>query len=1017
MSRGYAALAVLSMLLLSFSAFMVGAQEEQTTTCQVLVDWDEDWQWGDDGNYTIDILHRYRVTFDPPFTNGSSPGAINLSVQHLREGVDIIDSINVSMISAGGEIDVLLSTTPAFDDVVTIVVETVEAACSRTLKVTNWNQPIADHEVTRETEWSLTGTEEAEGQGISFEGRGWQRRTGTILESNELGNGTLFLDLTNDSEGAVVSLNLDRIWLNETYDGVEMVQQDFEMSGNGTLSLRGGEDGGDFSIDAQIRDAYVLRSFSEGEVTERMRFEGTGWLSFNGGDNNSTTGAYGEISLFYFEMWDDDGFRRLQDTQIEANASVRLSGWGSESFSFELDELIIREKWEEGIRTDQYTRLYGSGVFDFVASEEYPYIEVNGTIPIFHIQSEGGETVANTVIVDGTYDGDAEGSFGLVRRIVESSVYENSSGNLFEADKIQNEFWFNVSATPFGPIEQEFEAEHNLTYEYTVPQEDWENRTIRYTYIEDNGSVEDEFPENSPIILQAEAPESSSIFSNHISRETGICPMILMVGDSFSLVGNRAMALDVTVTGYSEQEVDGHNVTVADWHGVFGDISLAYGSVINEGALAGLLSEVNRWVEVELGDSDSDDGIAFIEHQTIDRVLYPAIITLDENTAPAFASDPQSSVRFSGGILTTEGGVAHLEVIVDDVDTDIIAVSVDLSEIDLGTIELSDSGLLGDQVIHDSVWTARITHDGLQFGEIPVTVTMQDVWVTVDIDASLLVTNAPPRMTTIEFSPETTLRGEQVEITVTAEDGHGVESAAVDLMSVGGGVTPLTNTGESWLGAFTVPHSMAPGKQNIPILIIDGEGASVSTISVHTGPGSYGQAAKRLEIENDSPRISNLTLVRNQIVVETVKVPLSGASINHTFEVTIQDYDGVSSAQAKIGRLAPIGQSESWMLLSDDGTGPDRVAGDGIYTLEFSARSTLGEGEMPILIRATDGYLSMTPPGERNHMITLEKASSGGDGSNWVTEHSTDLIIASMGLMLVLGVGAFAYAMRNSKLE
>jgi hypothetical protein len=1005
------------MLLLSFSAFMVGAQEEQATTCQVLVDWDEDWQWGDDGNYTIGILHRYRVTFDPPFTNGSSPGAINLSVQHLREGVDIIDSINVSMISAGGEIDVLLSTTPAFDDVVTIEVETVEAACSRTLKVTNWNQPIADHEVTRETEWSLTGTEEAEGQGISFEGRGWQRRTGTILESNELGNGTLFLDMTNGSEGAVVSLNLDRIWLNETYDGVEMIQQDFEMSGDGILSLRGGEDGENFAIDAQIRDAYVLRSFSEGEVTERMRFEGTGWLSFNGGDNNSTTGAYGEISLFYYEMWDDDGFRRLQDTQIEANASVRLSGGGSESFSFELDELIIREKWEEGIRTDQYTRLYGSGVFDFVASEEYPYIEVNGTIPIFHIQSEGGETVASTVIVDGTYDGDAEGSFGYVRRIVESSVYENSSGNLFEADKIQNEFWFNISATPFGPIEQEFEAEHNLTYEYTVPQEDWENRTIRYTYIEDNGSVEDEFPENSPIIRQAEAPEASSIFSNHISRETGVCPLILLVGDSFSLVGNRAMVLDVTVTGYSEQEVDGHNVTVADWHGVFGDISLASGSVINEGALAGLLSEVNRWVEIELGDSGPDVHIAFLEHQTIDRVLYPAIITLDENTPPAFASDPQSSVRFSGGILTTEGGVAHLEVIVDDVDTDIIAVSVDLSGIGLGTIELSDSGLLGDQVIHDSVWTARITHDGLQFGEIPVTVTMQDVWVTVDIDASLLVTNAPPRMTTIEFSPETTLRGEQVEVTVTAEDGHGVESAAVDLMSVGGGVTALTNTGESWFGSFTVPHSMAPGKQNVPILITDGEGASVSTISVHTGPGSYGQAAKRLEIENDSPRISNLTLVRNQIVVETVKVPLSGASINHTFEVTIQDYDGVSSAQAKIGRLAPIGQSESWMLLSDDGTGPDRVAGDGIYTLEFSVRSTLGEGEMTILIRATDSYLSMTPSSERNHMITLEKAPSGGDGSNWVTDHSTDLIIASLGLMLVLGVGAFAYAMRNSKLE
>ena len=1015
MSRGREALAVLSLILLSLPAYMVSAQEEQATTCQVLVDWDEDWQWDDDANYTIGVLHRYRVTFDPPFTNGSSPGVINLSVQHLREGIDIIDSLNVSMISAGGEIDVLLSTTPVFDDIVTIEVETIEAVCSRTLKVTNWNQPIADHEVTRETDWSLTGMEGVEEQGISFEGRGWQRRAGSILESNELGNGTLFLDLTNDSGGAVVNLNLDRIWLNETYDGTELIHQDFEMSGDGALSLQGGEDGGDFAIDAQISDAYVLRSFSEGEVTERMRFEGTGWLSFNGGDNNSTAGAFGQISLFYYEIWDDDDFRRLQDVQIEANASVRLSGADSNSFSFELDELIMREKWEEGIRTDQYTRLYGSGDFDFVASEEYPYIEANGTIPIFHIQSEGGETVANTVIVDGTYDGDAEGSFGLVRRIVESSVYENASGNLFEADKIQNEVWFNVSATPFGPIEQEFEAEHNLTYEYTVPQEDWWNRTIRYTYVEDNGSVEDEYPENSPIIHQAEAPEASSVFSNHISRETGVCPQILMVGDSFSLVGNAAMVLDVIVTGESEQAVDGHNLSVAVWQGAFGEDSLASGSVINEGMLAGLLSEVNRWVEVELGDSGPEDDIAFLEHQTIDRVLYPAIITLDENTPPSLFSDLQSSVKFREGILTTEGGMAHLEIVVDDVDTDVIAVSADLSGIGLGTIELSDSGLLGDQIIHDSVWTARISHDGLQFGQISVTITMQDFWTTVDTDASLLVTNAPPRMTSIDFSPETTLRGEQVEVTVTAVDGHGIESVAVDLLGIGGDLTQLTSTGESWSGTFTVPESMAPGKQSIPILIIDEDDASISTTNVQTG--AYPKAAKQLAIENDPPTISKLTLLRDQVVVESVKVPLSGDAMYHTIEVTIHDFDDVSSAQAKIGRLAPIGQSENWLLLSDDGTGADRVAGDGIYTLQFGARSTLGEGEMSIRVRATDGFLSMTRISEQNHIITLERASSGGDGSNWVTEHSTELVVGSLGLMLVLGLGAFVYAMRDSNLE
>ncbi len=185
-----------------------------------------------------------------------------------------------------------------------------------------------------------------------------------------------------------------------------------------------------------------------------MMFEGNGWISINGGDNDSSGGVFGEVFLLYFETWDEDGFRRLQDIQVEANASARISSVGG-PFSFELDELIFREKWEEGVRTDQYSRIFGSGQFDFVASDDSPYIEVNGTIPLIHFQSEGGETVSDTLIVDGTYDGDAEGTFGLVRQIVESGVFENATGAPFEADKIRNEFWFNVSATPFGPIDQE----------------------------------------------------------------------------------------------------------------------------------------------------------------------------------------------------------------------------------------------------------------------------------------------------------------------------------------------------------------------------------------------------------------------------------------------------------------------------------------------------------------------------------------------------------------------------------
>ena len=39
-----------------------------------------------------------------------------------------------------------------------------------------------------------------------------------------------------------------------------------------------------------------------------MRFEGDGWISIDGGDNESSGGVFGEVFLLYFETWDEDGF-------------------------------------------------------------------------------------------------------------------------------------------------------------------------------------------------------------------------------------------------------------------------------------------------------------------------------------------------------------------------------------------------------------------------------------------------------------------------------------------------------------------------------------------------------------------------------------------------------------------------------------------------------------------------------------------------------------------------------------
>ena len=456
--------------------------------------------------------------------------------------------------------------------------------------------------------------------------------------------------------------------------------------------------------------------------------------------------------------------------------------------------------------------------------------------------------------------------------------------------------------------------------------------------------------------------------------------------------------------------MDGHNVTLAEWIGDYGGEAYASGSVVNEGPLAGLLNEVYRWIQISINENGTTEDLAFVEHQSVDRVLSPSVISEEENTAPNLIS-----VGFREGRILTEGDSAHLEVLVYDFDTDVTAVSVDLSEIGLGIVELSDSGLQGDHTIHDDIWTALVTYEGLQHGIIEPTVTMDDFWVSVSEDASIEITNAAPRMMSLQFSPDSVIRGDTVDVSVTAVDGHGVESVSVDLLGVGGDLSQLVKMDGAWIGQFMVPSGISPGERAIPIRITDGDGETV--IAVHTHSAGFPVDAPRLTIENEAPTIESLTILRNGEIVDTVHVPSSGDPITHLLEVTIHDPDGVSSAQAKIGRLAPIGNSEAWLLMVDDGTGGDRVAEDGVYSLLFDVRSTLPEGNMTIEVRATDTYLSTTPFNDQQQTLELEKLNSGGNGGSWISDNSMMLIAVGLALLLLIGVTAVAISMRNSESE
>nr|ANV79156.1 hypothetical protein [uncultured Candidatus Thalassoarchaea sp.] len=51
--------------------------------------------------------------------------------------------------------------------------------------------------------------------------------------------------------------------LNESYDGSELITQDFEMLGSGSMILSDSEEGEGLLIEAQVKDAFIVRSWSD----------------------------------------------------------------------------------------------------------------------------------------------------------------------------------------------------------------------------------------------------------------------------------------------------------------------------------------------------------------------------------------------------------------------------------------------------------------------------------------------------------------------------------------------------------------------------------------------------------------------------------------------------------------------------------------------------------------------------------------------------------------------------------
>ena len=1000
-------LTITILLFSSFSSIVIAEDEGGEIECTILTDWDYDYYlldddmgegWNNISNIATSVIHKYVVEFYPPFVNGSTPHLVSSSVEHQRGGESLASNFNSNIVIAGGVIDIILPEEPIFMDEIDISIETLEATCDRSIRVTNWQQPISDHEITTNRTWSnsISSSEENSSTNLFFEGRGWQQRTGQTLISNELGTGNFELDSFEDID---IELDLDRVWLNQTYFEEELVGQEFEMRGNGTLfTIQNG-----IEISVNVTDALYNRTLLQESFTEHLIIDGNGFIEIFDDSDNETLSLNGEISTFYFESFDSDGLRDYQQINLAASATSFIE-FADGDIELELEEFRFNDLWIYGVQEEQLFKYMGNANFNFIVEDEQPYIYANGTVDNLHFEERNGLIIVDTIRLDGTYSGDASGSFGLIRQIEDTVSQVNNSGVNFEVNKIQNEFWFNVSSISNFPIDQELTAEHNLTYEYTVPQSTWENPTIRYLYIEDNGSTSNEYPEVSPIQVEPERPQASSMDYSPITKETGVSPEILFYGDRLVISNNIDFILSVLVKDSREVIIDGHDVKVIDWIGDYGNDTLASGSIINEGLLAGLFFQINR--SVSLAD---DIGIDFYETQGLVKITSPSIITAEENNPPSL-----ENIQFREGVLYAEGGIAHLEITVVDIDNDVTSVSIDLTEFGLGNVQLSDKGMSGDNVIDDNIWTSLVSAEGLEFGNKTVDLEIVDIWETIVLSTNVEILNPAPILSSITFTPSVVKRGDLVEVSVIADDAHGIASISLELMSAGGESIDLSIIDSKWIGQFLVPNTMAPGERLVPIRLTDNYDSSrLTTQSIFDGR----IVDSLLIIENEAPLVVNYSVSKDGEFSKIIQVPINEDPISQVLEVTMEDPDGISSVQVKMGRLAPIGQSNDWILMADDGSGVDRISGDGIYSLEVFARSSLPNGELEILVRGTDIYLSSTSPEDQRLIINLEKVDSNSGSENWIIENSSLLIAVGLVFLLVLSSVGILLVFRDSELE
>ena len=999
MRRSRSIVLVLLLMLTPLSSLV---SAEGLPTVSITTDWNS--------SSALTNEHAYVLTF-----GDSSSHDYDVSIEHIRDSVDLAPSIQTTFLDNTPTLTarIVLDTTIAWNDIITISVtinghdgNALPSAITeeRTFTVGSWNQPMADHEVTTTTSWSLEQNYQTSDGNQSFmllfEGNGWQQRIGEVLNAYELGNGTLLTSETTGNSTTELALDFESFWKNETVTSGVLTSQVIQAKGSGDILLQLEEDGLVTTINATVVDALLNRSNIDNVVSERLRLEAFGSLLVNGEEDGGQFDVDGDISLLLLETTDVDGVRVLQHTQIEATADMLLSDEGSE-FNLQLDQFETLERWENGVRVDQLDLIRGDGTFGFTDQEENSSMVVNGTVYNFHTRVEDGITLIDDVHVDGTLSGDVQGTFGVVQTIEQTGKQRNHTLVEHDVNVIHSETWFNVTGVGgsnfFGGSGAG--SYYNDSYIYQATNADWDNRTVRLVWTETgpDPSSGDERPERSPIEQEPTPPEVEEALGNiSVGREAGFAPVPMETGDVVRLLAQDGIALTVTAGQEAIEPRDAKNLSVIQWTGVYSDgvSGTASGSIVHQGPLTGLLASTVRSFEIEFG---TDGETALLnESQAVDAILSPSIVSADDNTAPQVLD-----LSLMEGLVFGEGGSpAHLVATIDDPDWNIVSVQVDLSSIGLGTVAMNDRGLDGDQTIGDNVWTTMVSVQGLAVGQLPITVVVVDEWGETDtLTTNMTVENQAPRILSASLEPATVVRGGSTLMTLDVLDYHGVASIVVDLREYGGVETSCLKV-EVWVCELVIPQGMTPGERLLKVRLTDVLGATILVTKTQASEHHFQPSSTDMDlavtVENTPPTLA---------LVPSEALQRGDSDSEQAIEIQVDDADGILLVRADLGVLKPLGQTTRWVTLYDNGQGLDREANDGIYTAAASVRTSTPISAHEIFVQASDSFGDATAP--TSFVVFVEETDDGLVGTN-EGELPLTLIAIVAGIVPIL-VGLFVF--------